>query len=175
MKGVGMRRFVVALVALALLASLAGHAQARSLRVRHDRNDSELRTDIRRVVTDLTGSAVFIRIDAWQRFSQSTVEGGYFVYLDTAGDRGFDRLVHFFPSRRGLKCWVGEVTPLGETGNFVGARRVTRPTERSVACRLPRSWFLRIQRAVRSIVLAVNDRGFRKDRAPDHGSVYRWL
>ena len=62
-------RSVVAVIAVALLSgTMAGSAEARSLRIRYDGNDSPIRTDIRRVVSDLSPSTMFLRIDAWQTF-----------------------------------------------------------------------------------------------------------
>jgi hypothetical protein len=63
------RRSIVALIAVALLSGvMAGPAAAASLRIRYDGNDSPMRTDIRRVVSDLSTSTVFLRIDTWQTF-----------------------------------------------------------------------------------------------------------
>ena len=87
------RRTVVAMIAVALLSGMAaGPAEARSLRIRYDGNDSPMRTDIRRVVSDLSTSTVFLRIDTWQRFHRWD-DGAYFIVrFDSSGDGGFDRV-----------------------------------------------------------------------------------
>jgi hypothetical protein len=170
-KGSMIRRSILAVVAISLMASAAGIAGAQSFRIRHDPNDSRLRTDIRRVVSDLSTTTVFLRIDTWQQFHRWD-DGAYFIIrLDAAGDRGFDRVIEIYPGSRAFVCLLEEAAPDGDPGNIVGDRRATRPTERSVACAFPRSWFPRIQRAVRFYVLAV---GSVRDRAPNRG-LYRWL
>jgi hypothetical protein len=165
-------RSVVALIAVALLSGMtAGTAEARSLRIRHDGNDSPMRTDIRRVVSDLSASTVFLRIDTWQGFHRWN-DGAYFIVrFDTSGNRGFDRVLEIYPGRRRFICLLEESEPGGDPGAIVGQRRATRANDRSVACTLPRSWFPRIQRAVRFYVIAA---GTDTDRAPNRG-LYRWL
>lgn len=165
------RRSVVAMIAVALISGMtAGPAEARSLRIRYDGNDSPMRTDIRRVVSDLSTSTVFLRIDTWQKFHRW--DGAYFIVrFDSSGDGGFDRVLEIWPGRRGFRCLLEESEPGGDPGEIVGQRRATRANERAVACTLPRSWFPRIQRAVRFYVLAV---GTDTDRAPNTG-LYRWL
>ena len=166
------RRSVVAMITVALVSGMtAGPAEARSLRIRYDGNDSPLRTDIRRVVSDLTTNTVFLRIDTWQTFHRWD-DGAYFIVrFDSSGDGGFDRVLEIYPGRRGFRCLLEESEPGGDPGAIVGQRRATRANERAVACTLPRSWFPRIQRAVRFYVLAV---GTDTDRAPNTG-LYRWL
>ena len=165
------RRSGVAMITVALLAGMvAGPAEARSLRIRHDGNDSPMRTDIRRVVSDLSTSTVFLRIDTWQTFHRW--DGEFFIIrFDSSGGGGFDRVLEIFPGHRGFNCLLEESEPGGDPGEVVGERRATRANERAVACTIPRSWFPRIQRAVRFYVLAV---GSRTDRAPNTG-LYHWL
>ena len=160
-----MRRSVIALVTVALVASVSGLAEARSLKIRHDPDDQPNRTaDIRRVVSDLSTSTVLLRIDTWQR-----LRPGYqylFVLLDSGGDRNFDRQLEIFKGERGYRCRLQK--GLGVGTEVLGERRAARPSRRSYACSLPRSWFLRIHRAVRFYA------GSLHDRAPNRG-VYRWL
>jgi hypothetical protein len=162
-----MRRSLVVLIAVTLLASLPGLASARSLKVRFDPNDSPAHTDIRRVVSDLSESTVYLRIGSWERFHRWDADGGYQVWLDSGGDRRLDRLVEIYANEGGFTCLV-EVVSGGDPSAFVGDLPATRPTPRSVACSLPRSWFPRIHRAVRFIVFA------QRDRAPDRG-MFIWL
>jgi hypothetical protein len=166
------RRSVVALMAVALLSGMtAGTAEARSLRIRHDGNDSPMRTDIRRIVSDLSTSTVFFRIDTWQGFHRWN-DGAYFIVrFDSSGNRGFDRVLEIYPGARRFICLLEESEPGGDPGAVVGQRRATRANDRSIECTLPRSWFPRIQRAVRFYVIAA---GTDTDRAPNRG-LYRWL
>ena len=138
-------RSVVAVIAVALLSgTMAGSAEARSLRIRYDGNDSPIRTDIRRVVSDLSPSTMFLRIDAWQTFHRW--DGEFFIVrFDSSGDGDFDRVLEIYPGRRRFICLLEEAAPDGDPGAIVGQRRATRPNERAVACTIPRSWFPRIQ------------------------------
>jgi hypothetical protein len=168
------RRSVVAVIAVALISGMtAGPAEARSLRIRYDGNDSPARTDIRRVVSDLSTSTVFLRIDTWQEFHRWD-DGAYFIVrFDSSGDGGFDRVLEIFQGRRGFRCLLEKSEPGGDPLAIVGQRRATRANERAVACTLPRSWFPRIQRAVRFYVALLVARSDR-DRAPNTG-LYHWL
>jgi hypothetical protein len=163
-----LRRSTVLLVGIALLMPAAsGSAEVRSLKIRHDANDTGMKTDIRRVVTDLSTSTVYLRIDTWQKFHK-----GYFIVrFDSSGDPGYDRVLEIFKGRRSTclleKAFRGSTDP----GEVVGSRRARRSTERSVACRLPRTWFPRIHRMVRFYVKSM---GTETDRAPDRG-LYHWL
>ena len=162
------RRSIVLLVGMALLTAMLGSAEARSLRIRHDRNDSRSKTDIRRVVSDLSTRSVYLRIDTWQRFHQ-----GYFVvWFDSSGDAGYDRVLEIYKGRGRFTCLL-EKAFRGSTdpGEFVGDRRAQRPNERGVTCRLPRTWFPRIHRMVRFYMISA---GEETDRAPDRW-VYHWL
>ena len=162
-----MRRALIALVVgVALLTSVSGPAEARSQRVRHDPNDQpNPEADIRRVVSDLTTSTVFLRIDTWQKLRP----GDQFlsVAFDSGGNRNVDRQLEIFKGVRGYRCRLQR----GDGGGtqVVGENRASRPSERSWACSLPRSWFPRIQRAVRFSVSTLNG-----DLAPNRG-VYVWL
>jgi hypothetical protein len=160
------------LIAVALISGMtAGLAEVRSLRIRYDGNDSPMRTDLRRVVSDLSTSTVFLRIDTWQKFHRWDSGAYFIVRFDSSGDGGFDRVLEIFRHRRGFRCLLEESEPEGDPGAVVGQRRATRANERAVACTLPRSWFPRIQRAVRFYVIAV---GSDTDRAPNTG-LYLWL
>ena len=162
------RRSIVLLVGVALLAPISGSAEARSLRIRHDRNDSSMKTDIRRVVSDLSTSTVYLRIDTWQRF-----HSGYFIVrFDSSGDSGYDRVLEIYKGRGRFTCLL-EKAFHGSTdpGEVVGDRRARRPNERGVTCRLPRTWFPRIHRMVRFYAIST---GTRTDRAPDRW-LYHWL
>ena len=168
------RRSIVAMIALALVSGMtAGPAEARSLRIRFDGNDSPARTDIHRVVSDLSTSTVFLRIDTWQTFHRWD-DGAYFIArFDSSGDEGFDRVLEIYPGPRGFRCLLEESEPGGDPTAVVGQRPATRANDRAVACTFPRSWFPRIQRAVRFYVRILAARSDR-DRAPDTG-MYHWL
>lgn len=162
-----MKRTLVTTIAFALLVGLLPvQAQAWSLRTRHDPDDTADRTDIRRIRSDLTGSRLFIQIATWQRVRSRFIY--YVVWLDTHGSRLDDRSIEITRNPRHLQCVVGR----GLTGHLLGERRARRSSPRTVACVLPRSWFGRIQRAVRFYV--VDGTSDFPDRAPDHGR-YRWL
>jgi hypothetical protein len=161
------RGSLIALVAVATLISAAGPVEARSLRIRHDPNEAtHEEPDIRRVVSDLSTSTVYLRIDTWQILRH---RDGYIasVLFDSSGNRNWDRQLEIFRGKHGYRCRLqrgdGGGTPV------VGERRATRPLQRSVACPLPRSWFPRIHRAVRFYAQTLN-----YDRAPNRG-VYLWL
>jgi hypothetical protein len=154
-----------------MIGSVAGPAGAWSLRIRTDGNDSDMRADIRRVVTDLTPRTVFFRIDTWQRFHPAGQNAYFIVRLDAGGDRELDRVLEIYRGPHGYTCLLEESEPGGDPGAVLGDRRARRENLRSVECRLPRSWFPRIQRAVRFYVKSV---GSPSDRAPDQG-LYLWL
>lgn len=166
------RRSIVAVVAVGLVVSASGPAGARSLRIRYDGNDSPLKTDIRRVISDLSTSTVFLRIDTWQRFHRWDRSDAYFIIrLDARGDRDFDRVIEIYPGPESFVCLL-EKADGTDPSEFVGDLRARRANARSVSCTFPRSWFPRIQRAVRFYVLAGG--GNVRDRAPNSG-LYRWL
>jgi hypothetical protein len=162
------RRSTVLLVGVALLMPASSSAEARTLRIRHDANDTGMKTDIRRVVSDLSTSTVYLRIDTWQKFH----EGYFIVRFDAGGNPDYDRVLEIYSGRGRFTCLL-ERAAGGSTdpGKVVGDRRARRPAERSVACSLPRSWFPRIQRMVRFYVKSY---GTKNDRAPDRW-LYHWL
>jgi hypothetical protein len=162
-----MRRFLGVLAVAALVTSLPGLAQAQSLKVRVDPNGSPLNTDIHRVISDLTAQTVYLRIDSWQRFHRWDVADEFVFVLDTSGSGSFDAIVEIVPARHGFSCVVEGENPSGHL-RLVGTRDASRPSQRSVACSIPRSWFPRIQRAVRFFVVTHHD------RAPNRG-LYIWL
>lgn len=160
-----MRRVVIALVAVALLASVSGSVEARSLRIRHDPNDQPSpMADIRRVISDLSTRTVYLRIDTWQRLRLG--DRYLFVMLDSGGNRRFDRKLEIFEGEHRYRCRLRRAQGVREV---LGERRASRPSGRSWGCSLPRSWFPRIHRAVRFFAGTLND-----DRAPNRG-LYRWL
>ena len=165
------RAAVAAFVAAMMIGSVAGPAGAWSLRIRTDGNDSDARADIRRVVTDLTPRTVFFRIDTWQRFHPAGQNAYFIVRFDAGGDRELDRVLEIYRGPHGYTCLLEESEPGGDPGAVLGDRRARRDNLRSVECRLPRSWFPRIQRAVRFYVRTL---GSPSDRAPNEG-LYRWL
>jgi hypothetical protein len=158
-------RAVIALVAIALTVSVSGPAEARSLKIRHDPNDQpNPQADIRRVVSDLSTGAVYLRIDTWQKLRRG--DQYLFVLLDSGGNRRFDRKLEIFKGEHGYRCRLRRALGVGEV---LGERRAARPSARSWACSLPRSWFPRIHRAVRFYAGTLNG-----DRAPNRG-LYHWL
>jgi hypothetical protein len=163
------RRTTVLIAGVALLMPVSGSVvAATSLRVRHDANDTSGEADIRRVVSDLSTSTVYLRVDTWQRFYK-----GYFVVrFDSSGDPGYDRVLEIYRGRHRFTCLL-EKAFRGSTdpGKVVGDRRARRPSQRSVACSLPRTWFPRIHRMVRFYVTSL---GTERDRAPDLW-LYHWL
>jgi hypothetical protein len=168
-----MRRFVlVVVVGLLVFGSAAGPAEAGPLRVRSDPNDSTSKLDIRKVITRLSPTTMYLRLGSWDRFRTLDMHETWQFALDTVGGHRFDRWVNIYPTARGIKCDVGK-GPHGFTE--VGRRPGTRPDRRSAACRLPRGWFGRIRRAVRfKAFVAYYTSPSAADDAPDHG-LYRWI
>ena len=168
----GLRSVILVLVVVTLAISTMGSASARSLRIRSDGNDTDSRADVRRVISDLTTSTVYMRVDFFREFRR----WDHFVYLivrlDTSGNRYFDRVLEIYPGSHSFICLLEKAARDGDPTEAVGDRRAVRPTDRSVACRLPRSWFPRIHRAVRFYVVSAGDSPI--DRAPNRG-LYRWL
>jgi hypothetical protein len=168
-----MRRTLLALaIAVLICGAAAGSAQAGPLRVRSDPNDSTSNLDIRKVITRLSPTKMYLRLNSWDRFRLRDMQETWGLDLDTVGNRQFDRWVQIYPSPHGLKCYVGQ----GPHGvNEVGIRRATRPDRRSAACHLPRGWFGRIRRAVRFKAFIEEPTSPKAaDDAPDHG-LYRWI
>ena len=162
-----MRRLWTALIStLALVTVLAAPASARSLTVHADPNDGP-RPDIRRVWTDRTPYKVFIKIGAWQRLRGT--ENRFSVLLDTRGTNDFDRVIEIgFVGICVVEMWGPD--GLGEP---IGMRDARRPTARTIACELPKSWF-GIARPVRSVVSTGVLGESHLDRAPNQGR-YRGL
>ena len=168
-----MRRTLLALgMAVLICGTAAGSAQAGPLRVRSDPNDSTSNLDIRKVITRLSRTTIYLRLGSWDRFRTLDMHETWQFALDTVGGHRFDRWVNIYPTARGIKCDVGK-GPHGFTE--VGRRPGTRPDRRSAACRLPRGWFGRIRRAVRfKAFVAYYTSPSAADDAPDHG-LYRWI
>ena len=163
------RRFLGVLMVAVLVASLSSLAHAWSFRIRLDPNDSPRNTDIRRVVSDLTVNRVYLKIVAWQRLTPwRSHHDEYIIRLDSSGGEGFDRVVEIYPFNGHWTCLVEVFEPFGDPGAVVGDFKAARPSPRSVACSIPRSWFPRIQRAVRFYVSTSDD------RAPNTG-LYIWI
>ncbi len=96
------RRILSVLMAAVLVASLTGLADASSFRIRFDPNDSPRRTDIQKVVSDLTVDRVFLKIVSWQRLTPWRMNHeGYIIRLDSSGGEGFDRVVEIYPGAKG--------------------------------------------------------------------------
>ena len=159
-----MRKILVLVLSMFMMASLYGTASAWTLRVRHDARETGARGDIRKVSSDLTPQRMFLQVSTWRRMGMFY---GFTFYLDTNGSKAYDRSI--FVGRSGS---VPECNVMGRAGGIIGNLPVRRANHRSVGCVIPRSWFPRIQRAVRFHV--VNVFFPRHDRAPDHGE-YRWV
>src|SRR4051794_8843527 len=98
-----MRRTVFALAMAALICVMAaGSAEAGPLRVRSDPNDSTSKLDIRKVVTRLSATTMYLRLTSWDRFRLREMQEVWVFDLDTAGTPQFDRRVVMYPSRHGL-------------------------------------------------------------------------
>jgi hypothetical protein len=108
---------------------------------------------------------MFLEVSTWRRIGREYL----FVFdLDTGGSDAYDRSIELgFGGSPPATCIVK-----GRAGWVIGAAQVSRPNHRSVGCVITRSWFPRIQRAVRFHV--VNVFSPPHDRAPNHGD-YRWV
>lgn len=137
--------------------SIADEASARVTRGKQD---------IRRVVTDLSTGAVYLRIDTWQRFR----EGFFIVRFDSGGDRDFDRVLEIYKGRRFTclleKAFRGGPEP-GEKSATVGPR-VRASGRWRAACRAGGSPYPQGGALLREVA------GNRHDRAPN-AWLYRWL
>ena len=165
-----MRRVSVIALAVLLVGSLSGSAEAAgSIRVRLDPDDAGRGSlNIRAVSSDLSDTEMYLAIQTWGRLSQQV--SFFRIYLDTHGTPRFDQQVEVtYASIGGRLRWFCLVTGLAH----VKMKEASRLSPTSVACRLPRSWFPRIHRAV-TFVVKSGDFGVGVDRAPDHGR-YRWL
>ena len=174
-----MRRILVIILSILLVGSMSGPASAASIKVRTDPNDVPGgRRDIRSVSSDFSDSGVYLAIETYGRFFH---EGRHYpqlsIYMDTHGTGRWDSYFDFFygfVQGRG-RGWFCGGYGLDGTSPDEAIRKASRPTARSVACHLPRTWFPDIHRAVRFVVYEGRSAGADVvDRAPDHG-VYRWL
>lgn len=166
-----MRRVLVMTLSILVIGALGGSASARTLRVRLDPNDSTSNLDIHKVITDLSASNVYLRIDSWNRFAPRRMQGEYVFFMDTFGSKEFDRIVEIYGGLgKHLTCLV-------ENAKFkaIGDLHATRSSGRSVACNLPRAWFGHIDRAVRfQAAIGFPPTRRARDHAPDRW-VYRWI
>jgi hypothetical protein len=160
-----MRKILVLALSMTMLASLNGTASAWTLRVRHDRQETHARGDIRTVSSDLTAQRMFLEVGTWRRIGRNYL---FVFYLDTNGSKAYDRSISL--GQGGSPPGVCEVRDYS-TDAIIGNVPVRRPNPRSAGCVIPRSWFSRIDRAVRFHVVSVDPP---RDRAPNHGD-YRWL
>jgi hypothetical protein len=145
-----------------LLAVLATPAQAWTLTVRNDPNDSRSPLDIRRVSTDLTRRYAYIRIRTWERMPH---RGQFNVPLDTTGTSGSDRFIELPPFQ--TQCVVWEYDEQDGVTDLIGFGTGRRLSPHVMACRLPARW-LGATKSVRFFV-KVDGRGRDGDRAPnDH-------
>lgn len=166
-----MRRCLVVVLMLLAIGSMAAAADASTLRVRLDPNDSSSNLDIHEVITNLSDSTVYLRLRSWERFRPWDMREGWGFLLDTFGNREFDRWVELVPDKYGLDCIVED----WHDGHVIGRRLATRPDRKSGACHLPRAWFGHIDRAVRFQAFIEFPSSYRAgDDAPNHG-VYRWI
>ncbi len=172
-----MRRVSVFALAVLLIGSLSGSAEAgSSIKVRLDPDDTGRGAiNIRAVSSDLSATEMYLAVQTWGRLDHQT---SYFqIYLDTHGTARFDRLVEITYASvqgqgRGWFCFGTGFDGTSPPGN-PAIKKATRTSATSVACRLPRSWFPGIHRAVRFVVES-GGTGFGADRAPDHGR-YIWV
>jgi hypothetical protein len=167
------RRLLLVVLMVAVGSGLTeGSASAGSLRVRTDPNDSSSILDIHKVITNLSATTMYLRLNSWERFRLRDMQETWAFALDTHGTRRIDRWVVIFPARHGLKCDVRG----GRNGvQRIGMRHASRPDRRSAACHLPRGWFGHIDRAVRfkAYIHEASSPGD-IDNAPNHG-LYRWI
>src|SRR3954469_6080896 len=120
-----MSRTLLALaIAVLICGPAAGSAQAGPLRVRADPNDSTSKLDIRKVVTRLSATTMYLRLTSWDRFRLTEMREVWVFDLDTAGTPQFDRRVVMYPSRHGLKC---EVRKESHGYQLLGTRHGSRP------------------------------------------------
>jgi hypothetical protein len=155
-------------VACLTLVAFGMWVPAANARVRTDPNDTTSAVDIRAVGTGLSEHHVTLRVRTWDRLRAADVRaGGFEIWLDTTGDRGFDLVASTVVEHRRLMCTVYVVQPT----SLVGERRAHRPNRRTVACSLPRRW-VDITRTVRFRADAFERHGDQAsvvDRAPDRG------
>jgi hypothetical protein len=109
-----MRRTLVVLGVLLVVGTTSGRADAGSLKVRTDPNDSASNLDIRAVTTHLSSTTMYLRLGSWDRFRIRDMRETWGFSLDTVGSHKMDRWVGIYPSPHGLKCDVRE-GPHGST------------------------------------------------------------
>jgi hypothetical protein len=162
-----MRRLLVLIVSVITIGSISGSAAAKTLHVRVDPNDSPSNLDIHKVITNLSGTTMYLRFKSWDRFKPGEMRQNWVLVLDTVATHRLDRTVVIYHRERGIVCAVfGYNTPFE-----VGHRLATRPDGKSAACHLPRDWFGHIDRPVRFRAIAY--RGHHAtDKAPPHGRMY---
>lgn len=155
-----------------LVGPAAQSAEAGSLRIRVDPNDSSSILDIHRVITRLSPTTMYLRLTSWNRFRLRDMQVVWGFELDSFGGGRVDRSVGIFLTGKGLMCAVFNNH---RNLQLVGQRHATRPNRRSAACHLPRGWFGQIDRAVRfrAFINGAISRA-EQDNAPDIG-YYRWI
>ena len=163
-KGAVVRRLTIGLVTVGMFGGmLAESASAQDLTVRHDPPDASFQgNDYRTVATDTIPHRVVLKIGTWDPYDL----GPEFevVSMDMHGTRAVDRLVFVTNGGpdHGFRCRV-----TGSDGRgVIGRRNARRPTERGIACNLPRSWF-DIHKVVRFRVQGCCSSQL--DRAPNRG------
>ena len=152
-----MRRIIVVCSVISMLLGATAPASAGSLKVRTDPNDSRSVLDIRKVITNLTARRMRLQIATGRAYDIWDVPRGmgYAISLDTVGNRDRDVVVELLRNGDHFDCLVES-----SDGDF-HSRRGVRPSHRSAACLLPRSWF-EIHRRVRFHVWIEDG----SDRAP---------
>jgi hypothetical protein len=163
---------------LSLTVGVAGYAEADSVSIRSDADDTNSRLDVhyvttRRYQTERLGRRTLsIAIESWDRFYEEfdIVDGGfYLVRLDTRGDERFDRWIYFYRSSATdnaseLRCELRRRRGSHVDGGY-DPDSTTEPTV--VGCNARRAW-LDIEHRVEFTVAAFEDH-HNVDRAPDRG------
>ena len=168
-----MRRLLVATMMTFLVLGLAAQsAEAGSLHIRVDPNDSSSILDIHRVITRLSPTTMYLRLESWDRFRLRDMQVVWGFALDTFGGDRVDRFVDIFPTGKGVMCAVFNAH---RNLQLVGQRHATRSDRKSAACHLPRGWFGHIDRAVRfrAFINGANSLA-EQDNAPDEG-YFQWI
>jgi hypothetical protein len=156
-----MRRLAVIVLLVVAVGGLSVSADASTLRVRVDPNDSSSNLDIHKVITNLSETTMYLRLKSWDRFKHSEMRDIWGFRLDTVGDGFPDRSVVISRVPRGIVC-----SAWNDHRRFAH-RLATRPDAKSAACHLPRAWFGHIRRAVRFDVGVGSPTGTELDRAPE--------
>lgn len=100
------KRLLVMLATMLICGTAAGSAQAGPLRVRSDPNDSTSNLDIRKVITRLSATTLYLRLGSWDRFHVGEMGEVWEFALDTVGGPRFDRWVGIYPTPHGIRCDV---------------------------------------------------------------------